>query len=157
MGVVVLTNELGFGSRVTHALAASIYDMLLKKPDLNERITRRLGEIDSAKTQFAERLEQYLAKVRETAPDAPPVFSADDLIGQYKNDRMGDMSIVSIGNGLVVIYGVIESPLEYLGGDKYLAGIGLWNAMPPQVFIFHEDTDIGFVLDWDGRIFVKQD
>lgn len=156
LGVVVLTNELDFGVRVTHALAATICDMLLDKNDVAARMDRRLEEIGQAKANVAGRLDQYLAKVKSEAPDAEPVFGAADLIGTYENDRLGEMSIVKDGETLRVNFGAINGALDPLGGDAYLADIGLWNSMPPQVFIFRNDDKLGLVLDWGGRIFKRR-
>lgn len=155
LGVVVLANELDFGGRVTHALAASIYDMLLDKADVTARMDRRLEEIAEAKSKLNGRLDQYLAKVRSEAPTAEPVFILDDIIGAYENDRLGAMQIVKDGAALRVRFGAIDGALDHLGGDAYLADIGLWNSMPPQVFVFRQDEELGFVLDWGGRIFKR--
>lgn len=157
LGVVVLTNELDFGVRVTHGLAATIYDMLLDKDDVAARIDRRLEDIAGAKSQMAGRLEQYLAKVKSEAPDAEPSFAPEELVGTYESDRLGSMSIVDSGGALRVKFGALDGALDHLGGDVYLADIGLWNSMPPQVFTFGNNDELGFVLDWGGRIFTKND
>lgn len=153
LGIVVLTNELDNGVWVTHALASTIYDMLLGKSDVDARIERRLAAIADGKTRVAGRIEQYLAMVRDKAPDGPPTKSAQQIIGAYRNDRLGDLSIIEKDSGLAVEYGVIKGALSHVGGDLYLADIGLWNSMPPQRFTFRTDEAFGPILDWDGRIF----
>ena len=156
-GVIVLTNELNVGVHVTHALASTIYDMLLGKKHISARIENRLSEIAEREAKGAGRLEQYLAQVRKNAPDAPPVYAAADLIGDYVDPRLGEMSVIAEGDDIKIIFGAISGSLEYLGGDSYLADIGLWNTMPPQVFVFRPDGEGRLVLDWGGRIFVRQD
>jgi CubicO group peptidase (beta-lactamase class C family) len=157
LGVVILTNELDNGVWVTHALASTIYDMLLGKNDIDARIERRLAGIAEGKTRVANRLDQYLAMVREQAPEGPPTLSEEEIIGAYGNKRLGDLSILERDGALAVDYGAIKGALTHVSGDLYLADIGLWNTMPPQRFTFRMDEALGFILDWDGRIFERID
>lgn len=155
LGVVVLTNELAFGGRVTHALASTIYDMLLDKPDLQNRIDDRLEAIGSAKNTFNVRMEKYLSQMQERAPSGDPNFGHADIIGDYVDRRLGQMSLITEANGLKVIFGETSGPLTHIGGDAYLADFSLWGD-PPVMFVFRMDEEQGFVLDWGGRIFVRQ-
>ena len=155
LGVIVLTNEMAFGGRVTHALASTIYDMLLKKPNLQNRIDDRLEGIASAKTMFNKRLQGYLGQMQERAPTGDPTFAAIDIVGRYVDPRLGEMSIMTGESGLELIFGEMSGPLTHLGGDGYRADFGMWGA-PPELFVFRMDEDQGFVLDWGGRIFVRQ-
>ena len=157
LGIIILANELDFGGRVTHGLAASIYDILLHKADADERMAQRVTEISNKKTQFAGRLQQYLAMVKEKAPTSTPEYSTADIIGAFESERLGTMTMIDNAGALQVEYGVITGSLDHLGGDAYLADIGVWNSMPPQVFVFREDEERGFVLDWDGRIFERRE
>ncbi len=155
IGVVVLTNELAFGGRVTHALASSIYDMLLQKPDLDERMERRLEAIAAAKTNWVERLEQYMGQLRERAPSGDPTLTLADLVGDYIDPRLGQMTVAEEGDGVKVVFGEMSGPLSHLGGDAYLADFGMWGD-PPEMFVFRTGDKDGFILDWGGRIFVRQ-
>ncbi len=156
LGVVILANELDNGVRVTHPLAFTIYDMLLGKDDLDARAEQRIAAIAEAKTSAAGRLEQYLAKVKAGAPDAPPSIAPDALAGAYDNGRLGAMTVTHDGEALRIAFGAMEGALEPLGGDLYLAHIAMWNTLPPQAITFREDDQTGFVLDWGGRIFTRR-
>lgn len=157
LGVVVLSNEMAFGVHLTHALASTIYDMLLEKPDLTERIDRRLEAIAADKTRFVERLEKYMARIRERAPKEAPVFSEPDIVGDYVNPRLGEMSLISSAGALKVVYGAQSGPATHMGGDAYLADFTLWKSLPPSLFVFRQGEECpGLVLDWDGRIFCKR-
>lgn len=155
LGVAVLTNELAFGVRVTHHLASTIYDMLLKKGDLSERIDRRVEEISSAKAKIAERLTQYMEKIRKDAPQGDPTFAQADLAGDYVSPRLGKISIAVGEDGLSMAFGALKGPLRNLGGDAYLAEFGLWGE-PPVMFLFRKKNGSGLVLDWGGRIFERR-
>ena len=155
LGVVILNNELSFGGRVSHVFASTIYDMLLKKPDFEERIAKRLEGIGSAKEQFNKRMDKYLGQMQERAQTGDPDYAADDLVGDYVDPRLGHMSIARSADGLSLVFGAMSGPLTHLGGDSYLAEFGMWGD-PPQLFVFRMDEEQGFVLDWGGRIFVRQ-
>ncbi len=156
LGVVVLTNELGFGNAVTHRLASTIYDMLLDKPDIDERIGRRLKEIDDRKAYVTDRLNRYLMHLKQKAPDGELNFTSNELIGDYIDPRLGKMSIARHDGGLAVTFGALSGPLTHISGDGYLADFEPWNE-PPQLFVFRTDEQQGFVLDWGGRIFEQQE
>jgi CubicO group peptidase (beta-lactamase class C family) len=156
LGVVVLANELGFGSVVTHRLASTIYDMLLDKPDIDDRIARRLKEIDDRKTSFVDRLDGYLAQMKKQAPEGEPTFTPNELIGDYVDPRLGKMSVSRNDGGLELTFGALSGPLTHISGDGYLADFDPWGG-PTQLFVFRTDEQQGFVLDWGGRIFERQE
>lgn len=156
LGVVVLANDLGFADAVTHRLASTIYDMLLGKPDTDARIERRLEEIDSAKTERSSRLAQYIAQLKDRAPSGEPTYASEDLVGHYLEPRLGELSVTRDAAGLKIEFGALNGRLTHLGADAWLADIGLWRDLPPQLFAFRKDKVQGFVLDWEGRIFVRQ-
>ncbi len=156
LGVVVLANELGFGSVVTHRLASTIYDMMLGKPDIDDRISRRLKEIDARKISFVDRLVGYLVQMEKQAPVGEPKFTSNELIGDYVDPRLGKMSVAHNDGGLKLIFGALSGPLTYISGDGYLADFDPWGG-PPQLFVFRTDEQQGFVLDWGGRIFERQE
>lgn len=156
LGVAVLANDLGFADAITHRLASTIYDMLLDKPDVDERIERRLEEIGKSRTEHFDRLKQYIAQMEQRAPSGESTYTLENLVGAYFDPRLGEMSVVRDGDSLKIVFGAQTGPLTHLGGDAWLADFGLWRNMPPQVFVFREDKDLGFVLDWGGRIFARR-
>ncbi len=155
IGVAVLANEPAFASSITHHLASTIYDMLLDKPDVDQRIERRLRAIDDRRQMLTRRLTEYVARLKSRAPGGDPSFGQAEIAGTYLNPRLGEMEIVARSGELRVDYGAQVGPLTHVGGDGYLAEFGLWGA-PPELFVFRVDDEIGRVLDWGGRIFVKR-
>lgn len=154
IGVVVLANEPFMGSRVTHSLASTIYDLLLDKPDLESRIDRRLLEIADAKTTIAERLAHYIVKLRQKAPGGEATFSMNDVVGEYVDARLGKITISMKANQLHMDFGSLSGPLIHASGDGYLADFNPWGD-PPELFVFRTDSDKNLVLDWGGRIFTR--
>lgn len=155
LGVVVLTNELSFGVRVTHALANTIYDLLLDKPDIDARMERRLSEIAKGKQAVAMRFDNAVAELRQSAPRGKSNYALDELVGDYVNARLGTIAIEIENGSLRNRYGVLEGPLAHVSGDAYIEAFTVWG-LPPALFVFRNDPDLGFVLDWGGRIFVRR-
>lgn len=155
IGVVVLANEPSFGSRVTHGLAATIYDLLLGKPDIDARVERRLRAVRASKSQFVQRWDQYVVRLRQQAPVGEPILSTADIIGGYFDPRLGQMAITSSSGTLAVEFGAQRGALKRISGDGYLADFGLWGA-PPELFVFRMDDGDEILLDWGGRIFTKR-
>jgi CubicO group peptidase (beta-lactamase class C family) len=155
LGVAVLANEISNGALVTHRLAATIYDMLLEKKDIDARVKRRLDEIAAAKTRSVEQRAQYLAELNANAPKGERTYTAAALAGRYVDPRLGEIVIERAGDTLSMRYGDLDGPLAYVSGDAYLADFQMWGD-PPELFVFRKDKELGEVLDWGGRIFVRQ-
>lgn len=154
LGVVILTNAIADGVAVTHRLAASIYDMLLDKPDVEERIAERLEAIRVRQSNANQRKSSYLVQLKEDAPDGPAVFAPSELVGHYIDPRLGEMIVTESAVALNVRFGEMSGPLTRLSGDSFLADIGMWGDLP-ELFVFRHNRKKALVLDWGGRIFSR--
>jgi CubicO group peptidase (beta-lactamase class C family) len=154
IGVAVLTNEIDSGILLTHRLAATIYDALLGKDDLDARIVRRLREIADGKGREVEGVAEHMEELRAAAPSGQQTVAAEDLIGRYVEPGLGEIVLRAEGTQIVMDYGVLSGPLAHVRADAWLAEFQMWGA-PPELFVFRRD-ERGSVLDWDGRIFVKR-
>lgn len=155
IGVVILTNAIGDGALVTHRLAALIYDEMLHKPDLDARWTRRLGEIDAPFDRKNSQIAAYMEKMRSEAPKGPRSISDEDLIGVYRNDRLGDAHVSVVDGALAIKIGDKDGRPIWAGGDAWFVDAGLWGD-PPALWAFKRGKSAGEAsIDWDGRIFTK--
>ena len=129
-GVAVLSNELFFGGQVTHRLAATIYDLLLEKPDIDSRVQRRLQDIADAKKRISSHLEEYVGSLRQKAPSGEAMYSLNDVVGEYANARLGRITISMGANQLRMDFGSVNGPLIHVSGDGYLADFNPWDDSP---------------------------
>ena len=154
LGIAILTNDTRFGVAITHRLASSLYDALMEKADTEERLQANIIAInESAEKRLLkeqERQQQWSQK-----QNIPNTIDAIDIVGTYINDRLGKITISSHNNALYSEYGELQSLLEPIGDDEYLASLDPWGA-PPYEFRFIRNND-GITLDWGGRIFKPQD
>ncbi len=155
LGVVVLTNgtqpSLGF----SHMLAAYIYDLLLEKPDVDEKYELEAQEV---KNRTLERLERFRAQEdellaqRSSDPMARPVAAYE---GRYHSDRLGTMIVEADVDQLALTYGVVETELIPHQPDAFLAYL-LPGELPIVLRFELDDEGNPIVLDWDGRRFDRQ-
>lgn len=150
LGIVILTNETNFGVSVTHRLASSLYDALLDKPDWQERLQKRLDMI-SERTQQRLEAQQKRQQQWDQKRSMPNSIHANQLVTSYYNERLGYIDIETRDNTLYARFGVLETPLESIGNDVYLAPLDPWGA-PPYEFHFVKHSE-GISLDWGGRLF----
>jgi hypothetical protein len=80
------------------------------------------------------------ARLAKAKPVDPRVRAA--AIGQYRNERLGDLDIGEQAGELVVTAGVLSAPLRYLGGDSFL----LLGAAASEVETF------SLIRDRQGRV-----
>lgn len=156
LGVVVLTSNTGQGAGFAHAAAALAYDTLLGKSGLDQRWQ---DEMNRASESIEKTLDRYRSNGEYLAslvnPDDQDVPDAD-LTGTYHNDRLGDMVIEQGENGLTLTWGAIIDQPKRLDGNTFTAFLIPLDLTPPQPFDIREDEALGWVLDWEGRIFVRQ-
>ena len=149
-GIAIFTNNIATGSKVTHPLALSIYDRLLRKPDLPARLTRRGAEVAST-LQASRKKGQYAHP--KTTNQAPRSFPEAALAGRYHLGRLGEIAVVWRNGKLSARYGVLEGSLTHIGRDRYLAALSPWG-MAPLPFEFRRSGH-GMILDWGGRLFER--
>lgn len=152
LGVAVLTNRLDLGASVSHAVAVTIYDALLGKPELDARAAAETEAIRQRVGATFAGWDKAIATAVESIPAANEVIGADALTGRYVNDRLGEIVVVEREDGsLGARFGVLEGPLEHARGNGYLADISHWGD-PPELYVFRRDGE-ALVLDWGGRLF----
>ncbi|MEZ5444093.1 MAG: serine hydrolase domain-containing protein [Lysobacterales bacterium] len=155
IGVVVLSNELSFGDALTHAVASTLYDLMLQREDVSARVERRLAEVAATRQRRQQARVEYLARQRAQITTDEALIPPAELIGHYVSDRLGEIAIARDGDALKVRFGALGGLLSHLRGDGWLAAIGLWGD-PDELFVFRDDPELGRVLDWGGRVFVRR-
>jgi CubicO group peptidase (beta-lactamase class C family) len=154
IGIVILTNAIADGVAVTHRLAATIYDVLLGKKDIDKRSDDRLKAISEWRSNREERKAAYFAQQEEQSQNLTDSLPAERLPGSYIDPRLGKIVVNKSSTGLELSFGEIRSPLRKLN-DGYLAGLIFWG-QPPELLIFRYDEEGRALLDWDGRIFYRE-
>lgn len=157
LGVVVLSNAISDGVRVTHHLAATIYDHLLERSDVDERASSRVKRIKEGKEEFTRRKAAYFEKLTGKAGSGPATRSLAELSGEYANARLGEMNVEAQNGELEVVFGELRSTLNYISGDGYWVELDSWENMLPQLFTFRQSESGAMILDWEGRIFLSRD
>jgi CubicO group peptidase (beta-lactamase class C family) len=152
-GIAVLTNQIDVGLYVTHSVATLLYDHLLKRQDMDARFAAEAAYTD-------ERLSDRTSDVEAAFDDAgrrDATLGPADLSGRYISDRLGEIVVaVDEEDDLVVRFGVLRGELMHARGDVYLADYHMWGD-PPEPYEFRRDgTEGSLVLDWDGRVFLRQ-
>jgi len=155
IGVVILTNAIASGVVVSHRLAASIYDLLLGKPDVGQRIDRRLEEIADWIQQSEIRRAEYLAELESYSSAGRASLSIDEITGTYTDPRLGSIAITVQGNEVTGKFGEIDILIRHIGGDFYSADFDIWGDSP-ELFRIAKDVSGRLILDWDGRVFVSR-
>ncbi len=153
LGLVLLSagpDSTGF----VHALAASLYDLLLGKPDARATLA---ASLDEAKQKLAERLE--VRREREAgyrARQGELIRPAAAYQGSYVSDRLGEMIVTeaTTGAGLDLGFGVLSMRLEPLDPDVFLARFP--EVGPAELRFDGWEEGRPGVLDWGGRIFERQ-
>lgn len=151
LGIAILSNQIQGGAFTTHRIAALLYDILLKKEDLELRWQTATTEIrdalENSRRQKAARIQSLI----DAAPDVHVQLPPADLQGTYQNDRLGDITFSLVEGELKMQFGALSGTLAFIRGNAYLADFAPWGG-PPELFIFSQ-TDNGFQMDWGGRIF----
>lgn len=155
IGVVVLTNAIRGGVVVTHRLAASIYDLVLGKPDVDQRIARRLEEIANWTQQSEKSRAEYLAELESYSSGGQASLSINEITVTYTDPRLGSITITGQGSELIGKFGEIDMLIRHIGGDFYSADFGIWGDLP-ELFRIAKDDSGRLTLDWGGRVFVNR-
>ncbi len=152
LGVVVLSNEIGYGFATTHELALTIYDVLLGKNDIEQKLEERFSAIAGRLERRRGQVAQATADAKDPAPEKVPF----ELAGTYANPRMGEMQVTSKEDGFHVIFGEVSSKLFHYDGASYRAQLESWS---PRLYTFSFELDENQqpILNWGGRIFKKCD
>lgn len=155
IGVVVLTNGTGPSTAFSHMIGAFIYDSLLQKPDLDEKYAAEVARLrESAMTRTAgnEKADEVL---RGNRVGHIGTSEAAAYTGFFVSDRLGAMEIDLREGGLWLQFGVLSSPMQFVGNDTFLVRLGV--DQPLVEFVFVRDGDGINVLDWGGRVFERTD
>jgi CubicO group peptidase (beta-lactamase class C family) len=150
-GIAILTNEVRFGSQITHRLATSLYDVLLNKSEAQQRVLEQVQTIRDQAHRLQQRLDQSSAA--PAAQDWSNTLSASQLSGQYDNPRLGPIHIHNHGQGLMASFGALSAPLVNIQQDHYRVALAPWGGEPYAFTFSLQDQSI--ILDWGGRRFEK--
>ena len=154
LGVVVLSNETGASSRLTHLLATFLYDLWLGREDLDAAYA---AEIESRRAEIAElRRDQAAeeAELRAGATAGAPERPLETYLGTYRSDRLGTMTVRLEGRQLRLEYGVLDLELEPYQADAFLVGI-LPGDLPVRFDFRFTENPQAQTLDWGGRLFER--
>lgn len=153
LGLVLLSagpDSTGF----VHQLAASLYDLLLDKPNARETLAESLK---AAREQIAERLDSR--RQREAALSTRMgelARPAEAYAGTYVSDRLGEMTVSrrADGSGLGLDYGVLSLDLVPLEPDVFL--VRFPDLGPVEIGFASWVDDRPGTLDWGGRLFDRE-
>ena len=155
LGVIILTNNVTIGSVVTHRMAALTYDYLLQKESFEARVSQVLAD---ARSSIGRIRQNWSGERRDVLARANPDDSRvaiSDLTGAYASERLGTIEISQSGDHLVMRYGAAQSVMNRLDGNSFTLLFSEVDRGVPQVFDFYFRVTGEFVLEWDGRVFVR--
>lgn len=156
LGVVVLQNTGGAAGAFPHIIATYVYDLLIGRPDVEERARRRLDELAEAAPERVRSLTaQSLRLDSIAAADHVLGLARSAYLGAYENARLGRVRVRPGSDGLRVNWGEIDAPMVPLGGNEFLVQ---WQpGYPPATwsFVLSDDRVEGF--DWGPREFRRAD
>lgn len=156
LGVVVLQNEGVDGNRFADIVAAYVYDRLLGRPNADERGIRRLADLRQAiEERRAQRRDSEAALARWERSPGVPSLPPNAYAGEFVNERLGTLRMVTAGDRLRLVWGDIDAPVLPTDAGDFLVP---WvRGFQPITFTF-ETTEHGEVeeLDWGGRRFVRR-
>jgi len=156
LGIVILTSNSGQGARFAHAVAALAYDTLLGKPDVEQRWDQEMSWVNEGLEETWQRLSNYLESLPGQGNPDDPNIPDEEALGRYTSDRLGDIVISRGEEGLAATYGEIVTNFTRLDGNSFTAYLVPLDLTPPEVVDLRVDPELGWVLDWGGRIFVRQ-
>ena len=151
LGIVVLTSG-PRSTRMSHMLAAYLYDTVLGKEALDTKWTPEIAQVKKATfdsiQEFYTREDEILAQRAEH----PLIRPLDAYVGTYASDRLGEMQVEVRGDRLLLTYGAQVKELIPYQANSFL--IYLEPDSLPETFVFREQPEAaGFTLDWGGRLF----
>lgn len=149
LGVIVLSNEIGFGVATTHDIALTVYDVLRKRDGISDVIDERILAI---KNRLTKRTEKSAANVYNH-PESDRV--SQDWRGTYTSERLGDIIITQDNGKYFARFGELYSAMRHKGKDVFSVQLELWSHKV-YTFSFGEDAEGKRVLDWGGRTFVRK-
>ncbi len=149
IGVVVLVNEGRLGSFLADMVACSIYDRLLEKPGLDEK----LEQFQMHAARGRERIGQDKAR-RAARPQKLPHPLAT-YAGIYENDEFGRMEWHIVDGKFEVKMGLLRSPVEVYNGEQNQLRVALTGR--GEVVGFSIQGDLAESLTYADRKFVRID
>lgn len=155
LGVIILTNNVVAGGILSHRIAALTYDYLLGKDDFEARVKQERADAHNSVERVLGGWAERKQKVLERANPDDPTIDVAKITGSYSNDRLGVIQIYQEAGKPMMRYGVAIANLERLDGNSFTTLFDELDQGVPQVFDFRVEEE-NQVLDWDGRIFVKQ-
>ena len=155
LGVIVLTNNVVSGAVASHRLAALTYDYLLGKDNFEARIVQEIKDAKASKKRILEGWAKSREDTLNQANPSDPTVEAADIEGVYISDRLGAIEIFTEAGILKMRYGAAGAVMTRLDGNSFTTLFDDIDFGIPVVFNFKTEENRQ-VLDWGGRIFVRQ-
>lgn len=155
IGVVVLTNGTGPGTAFSHMIAAYIYDKLLEKPDTDEAYGVEVLEIRNRGLERVAQAQKIDADLRSDRVRVIDAADAASYAGRYLSDRLGEIEVSLIDGALSLQFGVLSSPMEFVGDDTFLVRFSADQNL--EEIAFRGQNGAFNTLDWGGRLFGRVD
>jgi hypothetical protein len=149
VGVIVLTNAGGAGSTLADAVATTIYDILLGKPEIERRLDSIVAETRSSANRLREQQAQAQAEFAGRPQQLP--FPVTIYAGSYCNEAAGCLELRVERNRLRAKMGVAESDVVVTDGPMHRVEVELTGA--PTAVTFAVEGGQAVALTFQGRRF----
>ena len=152
IGVIVLTNAAGAGSTLADAVATSIYDNLLVKPELQRRLDSAVAATRASADRLREDQTRDLAERGARRQALPHPLST--YAGSYYNEAAGCLELQVARDRLRAKMGVAESDIDVTDGPMNRVEVDLTGG--PTVMTFAIEDGQARALTFEGRQFSKR-
>ena len=152
VGVIVLTNAAGAGSTLADAVATSIYDILLVKPKLQQRLDSAVAATRASADRLREEQTRDLAERGARRQALPHPLST--YAGSYYNEAAGCLELQVARDRLRAKMGVAASDIDVTDGQMNRVEVDLTGG--PTVMTFAIADGQARALTFEGLQFSKR-
>jgi CubicO group peptidase (beta-lactamase class C family) len=152
VGVIVLTNAGGAGSTLADAVATSVYDILLAKPELQRRLDSAVAETRASADRLREQQTRDLAERSARRQALPRLLGT--YAGSYYNEAAGCLELQVARDRLRAKMGVAEGDIDVTDGPMNRVEVDLTGG--PTVMTFAIEDGQARALTFEGHQFSKR-
>jgi CubicO group peptidase (beta-lactamase class C family) len=152
VGVVVLTNAGGAGSTLADAVATSVYDILLAKPELQRRLDSAVAQTRATADRLRAQQTRDLAERAARRKPLPHPLSA--YAGSYYNEAAGCVELQVARDRLHAKMGVAEGDIDVTDGSTNRVEVDLTG--DPEEMTFAMEDGQARALTFEGHRFSKR-